>query len=223
VSTSTGATNRKKPYSELYTERHFNTHILDTEKAALVFFISGSSNVTAEVPLFDRIFKLTNGPLKVGVFFVNESSPDCSDLKKKFKIGSKLPQLRFYPNNQFGEDKNQKSFEIYLKDSKFEAILDEIHEGVEHDVRETSEKILLNVAQSYAVEEKKNVVFYFYQEGRVPLHLKALSAMQILKDDFVFMSVTGPSQDLMDTFQLQKLPALAGLLPPAPEQPEAIR
>jgi hypothetical protein len=73
------------------------------------------------------------------------------------------------------------------------------------------------------VEEKKNVVFYFYQEGRVPLHLKALSAMQILKDDFVFMSVTGPSQDLMDTFQLQKLPALAGLLPPAPEQPEAIR
>jgi hypothetical protein len=179
--------------------------------------------VTAEVPLFDRIFKLTNGPLKVGVFYVNESSPEYSDLKKKFKIGSKLPQLRFYPNNQFGEDKNQKSFEIYLKDSKFEAILDEIHEGVEHDVRETSEKILLNVAQSYAVEEKKNVVFYFYQEGRVPLHLKALSAMQILKDDFVFMSVTGPSQDLMDTFQLQKLPALAGLLPPAPEQPEAIR
>ena len=67
-------------------------------------------------------------------------------------------------------------------------------------MRETSEKIMMNVAQSYALESKKNVVFYFYQTGRVSIHIKALSALQILKDDFVFISVTEPSQDLMDSF-----------------------
>jgi hypothetical protein len=74
-----------------------------------------------------------------------------------------------------------------------DSIIDEIHEGIDHDVRETSEKIMMNVAQSYALESKKNVVFYFYQNGRVSIHIKALSAMQILKDDFVFISVTEPS------------------------------
>ena len=81
-----------------------------------------------------------------------------------------------------------------------DSIIDEIHEGIDHDVRETSEKIMMNVAQSYALESKKNVVFYFYQTGRVSIHIKALSAMQILKDDFVFISVTEPSQDLIDSF-----------------------
>jgi hypothetical protein len=47
---------QKKPYAELYTDRHFNTHIGDNEKAALVFFIT-SQNITAEVPHFDRILK----------------------------------------------------------------------------------------------------------------------------------------------------------------------
>jgi hypothetical protein len=72
--------------------------------------------------------------------------------------------------------------------------MDEVHEGIEHEVRETSEKILMNVATSHALEEKKNVVFYFYEEGRVSIHIKALSALPILKDDFVFMSLTNPSQ-----------------------------
>jgi hypothetical protein len=53
---------RKKPYADIYNDRHFNTHIGDNEKAALVFFITGS-NVSAEYPLFDKIFKATNGPL----------------------------------------------------------------------------------------------------------------------------------------------------------------
>lgn len=44
-------------------------------------------------------------------------------------------------------------------------------------MRETSEKIMMNVAQSYALESKKNVVFYFYQTGRVSIHIKALSAL----------------------------------------------
>ena len=220
-SESASRTNRKKPYAELYTERHFNTHILDNEKASLVFFILGQ-NITNDVPLFDKIMRLTLGPLQVGVFYLNDSSPDFADQKKKFKLGSKFPQLRFYKNNLFGEDKNAKSFEIFLG-TKVEPIMDEIHEGIDSDVRETSEKIFLNVAQSHALEDKKNVVFYFYSEGRVSLHIKALSALPILKNNFVFMSISGPSQNIIDIYQLKKLPTIAGLLPPSPESPDNIR
>ena len=186
-----------------------------------MFFVT-SQNITGEVPLFDKIIKQTLGPLQIGVFYLNESAPEFGDQKKKYKLSSKFPQLRFYKNNLFGEEKNAKSFEIYIN-KKLDAIVDEIHEGIDHDVRETSEKIMMNVAQSYALESKKNVVFYFYQTGRVSIHIKALSAMQILKDDFVFISVTEPSQDLLDSFQIQKMPAIAGILPPAPEQPDSIR
>jgi len=130
--------------------------------------------VTAEVPAFERLFKLTNGPLQIGIYYLNESAEDFPETRKRMKLGAKFPQLRFYKNNVVGEEKNTKSFEIYLS-NKVEAIMEEIHEGIDHDVRETSEKILMNVAQSHALEEGKNVVFYFYDEGRVSLHLKALS------------------------------------------------
>lgn len=78
-----------------------------------MFFITGQ-NITAEVPLFDRIMKQALGPLAIGVFYVNNSAPDFAEIKKKFKLGNKFPTLRFYKNNLFGEEKNQKSFEIYL-------------------------------------------------------------------------------------------------------------
>lgn len=76
---------------------------------------------------------------------MNESSPDFSVQKKKYKLDNRFPQLRFYKNNLFGEEKNAKSFEIYIN-KKLDAIIDEIHEGIDHEVRETSEKILLSVA-----------------------------------------------------------------------------
>ena len=122
----------------------------------------------------------------------------------------------------FGEEKNEKSFEIFINE-KLDAIIDEVHEGIDHDVRETSEKIMMNVASSYALEEKKTVVFYIYESGRVSIHLKALSGLSILKDDFVFMSVTSPSEDMMKQFQIQKIPTIVGILPPTPDAPDSIR
>ena len=66
---------RKKPYAELYNDRHFNTHIGDNEKAALVFFTLGS-NPSQEIPLFNKLTKMLLGPLQVGVFYLNESAPE---------------------------------------------------------------------------------------------------------------------------------------------------
>ncbi len=95
--------------------------------------------------------------------------------------------------------------------------MEEIVDGFDHDVRETSEKILMNVAQSHALEEKKTVVFYFYETGRVSIHIKALSALAILKEDFVFMSCTSPSEAMRENLQLKELPTIAGILPPTSE------
>lgn len=133
---------------------------MDNEKACLVFYILGN-NITSEVPSFEKILKQTLGPLQVGVFYVNESIPEFSDFKKKYKLHNKFPQMRFYKNNLLGEDKNVKSFEIFLK-NKFDSIMDEIHESLDHDIKEVNEKILNNLAINHAVEEKKNVLIYFY-------------------------------------------------------------
>jgi hypothetical protein len=78
--------------------------------------------------------------------------------------------------------------------------MEEIHEGIEHDIKEVSEKIFNNLAVSSAVEEKKNVIVYFYNDERVSLHYKALSAVKFLKDDFVFMSVFDPSDTYTEAF-----------------------
>lgn len=160
----------------------------------------------------------------MGVYYLNESAEDFAETKKHLKLGNKLPQLRFFKNNLFGEDKLAKSFEILIAGKvKLDAVLEEVHDGIEHEVRETSEKILMNVASSHALEEKKTVVFYFYDQGDVSLHVKALSALPIIKESFVFMSVSDPSDYLRDGFKMQQLPFVGGIMPPPPDQPENVR
>jgi len=80
-----------------------------------------------------------------------------------------------------------------LKQKSHSEILEEIYEGLETDLRETSEQIFNNMAVSSAVEEKKNVIVYLYNTERISLHFLALTAIKYLKDDFVFMSVYEPS------------------------------
>ena len=45
---------RKKPYAELYTDRHFKTHIGENKKAFLVFFTTGTYR-SKDIPLFDKL------------------------------------------------------------------------------------------------------------------------------------------------------------------------
>jgi len=55
--------------------------------------------VTKDVPNFEKILNFANGPLNVGVFYVNQSAEDYKEVKEKFKLGGKFPTLRFYKNN----------------------------------------------------------------------------------------------------------------------------
>ncbi len=119
--------------------------------------------------------------------------------------------MRFYKNNQYGEEKNSKSFEIFIN-QKLAEILETIHEAIDSDIKEVSEKIFNNLAISAAVEEKKNVIVYFYNDDRISLHFKALSGVKFLKDDFMFMSVFDPSETYLEAFQMKSLPAVGGIL-----------
>ena len=188
---------QKKPYSEIYDHRQFTSKILDSEKAALTFFVL-NNNSTSDVPLFDKILKEVKGSLNVGVYYINSSSPDYEEQNKKYKLGKKFPQLRFYKNNILGEDKNKHSFEIYLK--KFAEVMDEIHDGVESEVKEVTEKILNSIIIGHAVEDKKNCIIYFYNDDRISLHIKALSSLPIMKEYFVFIAVFGPAEDTLQGF-----------------------
>lgn len=47
-------------------------------------------------------------------------------------------------------------------------------------MKEISEKIMQSIAVSNAVEGKKHVVIYFYDNDDVSIHFKALSAQPIL-------------------------------------------
>ena len=70
-------------------------------------------------------------------------------MKQKYKIGNKIPTMRFFKNVQTGEEKLSKSFEIYTT-KDFDSLMEEVHENIENNVKEISEKILSNMAVTYA-------------------------------------------------------------------------
>jgi aromatic ring-cleaving dioxygenase len=80
---------------------------------------------------------------------------------------------------------------------KFNDLVEEVHDGLDSNVKEISEKILSNMAINYAVEERKNVLIYYYNDERVSIHVKAVSAMSILQDKFAFLAVSAPSEQLL--------------------------
>ena len=90
--------------------------------------------------------------------------------------------------------------------------MEEIHNGMDPQIKDVNDKILGNMAINYAVEEKKNVLIYFYTDGLVSLHFKALSTFSILQDNFAFLSISDPSQQVLDSFQVKSVPGIAGVL-----------
>lgn len=64
---------------------------------------------------------------------------------------------------------------------------------MESNVKEITEKILPSISINHAVEQRKNVLIYFYNSDQVSLHFKALSTISGLQDHFVFVSLSDPS------------------------------
>ena len=71
--------------------------------------------------------------------------------------------------------------------------MDQIHENLMHQVTEMNEGYLNTWAVNNAVEHRKHTLIYFFDDERVSLHFKAISALEWLQDDFYFVSVLKPS------------------------------
>jgi len=193
----------------LVSDSNFTDLILDEEKPALVYFTTKEDKPDDNEEL-KRVFQELKGAVNLALFKLPED--ELSELKQNYKLPNKFPSLRFYKNAMTGDEKKDKSFEIYIKGKKYDDIMEEIDEGLVNEVREISEAILSNMAQTYAVDEQKHILLYFYKEGRISPHIKALSTHPFLKEEVVFFSIFEPSQNLVEGLQLRQLPALGGVL-----------
>jgi hypothetical protein len=110
--------------------------VLSNEQACLVYFTT-QKNITKEYPLFDKIYRAINGPIQVFVFHLNDTETSIADLKIKYKIGKKVPSLRFYKNILTGNEKAEASYEIFMSKS-LDTIMDEIDSGLTHSVKEVN-------------------------------------------------------------------------------------
>jgi hypothetical protein len=83
-----------------------------------------------------------------------------------------------------------------------------------------NERYVTTQAVNNAVEHKKHTLIYFFNDEHVSLHFKAISALEWLQDDFLFVSVHNPSETLMKDYFIKSLPAIRGALAPISSEEE---
>jgi len=77
-----------------------------------------------------------------------------------------------------------------------------------------NERYVTTQAVNNAVEHKKHTLIYFFNNEHVSLHFKAISGLEWLQDDFFFVSVHNPSENLMKDYFIKSLPSIRGALAP---------
>ena len=77
-----------------------------------------------------------------------------------------------------------------------------------------NERYVTTQAVNNAVEHKKHTLIYFFNDEHVSLHFKAISGLEWLQDDFFFVSVHNPSENLMKDYFIKSLPSIRGALAP---------
>ena len=95
--------------------------------------------------------------------------------------------------------------------------MEQIHENFVHEVREINERYASNQAVNNAVELRKHTLLYFFDDEQISLQYKAVSALEWLQDDFVFLSIRNPSKTLLKDYFIGSLPAIRGALAPLHE------
>ena len=83
---------------------------------------------------------------------------------------------------------------------------------MQHNVVEMNERYVTTQAVNNAVEHKKHTLIYFFNDEHVSLHFKAISSLEWLQDDFLFVSVRNPSESLMRDYFIKQLPSIRGAL-----------
>jgi len=97
-------------------------------------------------------------------------------------------------------------------DENIDLINEILQEEFKHEVLDISEKIIYSLANQYtSLEEHKHLIYYLYDDDKgVDINFKALSVDPWMQDDFAFVSLYNPSQQLRQG--QPSLPTVAGFL-----------
>lgn len=171
----------------------------------------------------------------MAVFYVGGASPnnkttehnfEVAALKQRLALNGRLPYARFYRNAIYGPERELRAVSLSIgrgDDQDLMKVLQEIQESFVHQVSEVNERYMSTQAINNAVELRKHTLIYFFNEGPVSLQFKAISALEWLQDDFLFVSVHEPSQALMREYYVDKLPAIRGALADEDEDEDNVK
>lgn len=136
---------------------------------------------------------------------------------------STCPQYFFLKPSYTGAEKIKKKANL-IKTESFKGLLEQIKTTYKEDSVPINDHILNSYLAPYLkwpddVEEPpKILVIYFHRdESDVRLSYKAITQDPIFKERFKFITVSEPSEGTRQTFQITKLPHIAGVITLPPE------
>ena len=198
-------------YSLLTVVGDIEDKILPESQAAIVLITQKEQ--MALLPVLEQLSQELGPFMNVALLVSDGSEAATAELKREFK-SAKVPQFRFYPNLKIGADKRAASFEIiYPKagetDEIYQAVMEEIRSNYETDVKDVSEKVYYSLGAQNSRDGKVTVLYMYEDDSGVNFTYKALSTDPHLRDDFVFMALDGPSDQIKND---QLMPAITGML-----------
>jgi hypothetical protein len=194
--------------------------ILDDWKGALVYV--AQKDKLDYMPVIEDLAREMGSFVNIAMLVIDDLEASSADLKKEFK-STKLPQFRFYPNLKTGQDKRIAAHEIMVRKNAevSEALATVTEEMKAHyvtDVKEVSEKVYWSLSAANARDNKITILYMYdgQEQDGVEFAFKALSSDPYLQEDFIFMGLDGPSDQLSNN---NPLPAISGLLAINDENP----
>lgn len=101
------------------------------------------------------------------------------------------------------------------EDDVYDTLMQEIEDNFESDILQVASQAFGSVSNQYVKDETKPryVIAYLFEDDHGPnLDFKALSVDNLLKDDFVFLSISDPIEQIRGEFATNKLPTINGVM-----------
>lgn len=144
-----------------------------------------------------------------GVYVVPESEFN-QEFKKNYGI-KKLPTLKFYAVSNDPEARKHNGVDILFKDAA--SAYDLIYSEIKEDVTEVSENSLTTfIVNTGLKKQRASVIMFIKSAEEIPIQYKAITRSQELQKYLSFSIMSDPTAQVVEQFQIKKLPHLGGVL-----------
>jgi hypothetical protein len=206
--------------------------ILEDQKPGLVLFLQKDDPKNLKLmEVLKLLARASEEYLNVMVYTISDKTKG-GPIRKEVKV-DKLPVWKSYQNGVTGKSKSKnahelvwlESFEVEEKKDQMKvarALLDEINEGIDHDVTEVNSDMYF-WSSVEAREEDKVFVSYLYngKSKDIDMSFKVITKDPALADKFKFYAINDPAEHLTQTVGADELPVIQGsFLASAKQDPE---